>query len=82
MTCLQYVSKYPQNCIPSYRCKIFHKFEELGIVKNLSRSGRQHVLDDDQKLDTTLSLQKDSYLSTVLLVQNHVISRRTIERFL
>lgn len=36
--------------------KIFHKFEEHGIVKDLPASDRLHVLDEYQKMDIALSV--------------------------
>ena len=81
--CTLFNAKYPENHISQATVsKILHKFEEHGTVKDLSRSGRPHVLDEDQKLDIAVSLQEDPHLSTVSLAQNNPASRRTIGRFL
>lgn len=81
--CTLFNAKYPEDHISQATVsKIFHKFEEHGTVKDLPRSGRPHVLDEDQKLDIAVSLQEDPHLSTVSLTQNNPASRRTIGRFL
>ncbi|KAJ8950614.1 hypothetical protein NQ318_010813 [Aromia moschata] len=63
--CEIFNTKYPDRRISqSTVSRIENKFREFGNVTDIPKSGRKHILDDEQKLDILLDIQDNPHQPT------------------
>lgn len=75
-------TKYPETQVTqSCVSKIFSKFEEHGSVRDLPKTGRPKISEDDQ-LDTLLQVQDNHTIATRQIASNLAISQRSVLRIL
>ncbi|KAJ8952208.1 hypothetical protein NQ318_022658 [Aromia moschata] len=62
--------------------RIENKFREFGNVTDIPKSGRNRILDDEQKLDILLDIQDNPHKPTRQVAADNDVSKTSILRLL